>query len=532
MLFPSVCTLQDLAYDRQLQLKAEQVGQLFVRVGKLPAEAVAAAMQPPVPAPAVFGHRNKLQFTFSSRTFVPGANSGEGQVLEAAALGFLRPGHADQVLPIRECLLQGPAANAVLAVVQRVCTEQRLLPADDPSGTGCMKHLIIRSSSQGTAGSCVTNQEAGSGNVSEQLMVVLVTTDACDSQQLQPVVAAIRERVPEVVSVVHSIQPAEPATTTRTSSSSRGRRGENTTSGSRRRDSRTVQQVSSATSDTDDEDGMPRDSSRGRRNRRALTVSSSTVLWGRPVLTQRLCGLDFDISAHSFFQTNVAAAELLYGCVAAACEARSTDVLLDLYCGTGTIGLSLAAQVQEVVGFDVSASSVADAQANAARNGVRNARFVCGDLDQLAARDLRERPAAAPAAAGDGLRNSRQSRYKQQGAKQGGRGDHRPPAGGRASQLPVTAATGPAIQPDIVVVDPARAGLGMPVVRYLLSCTSARRVVYVSCNAATQARDLQRLCEPAHGFRLVAWRAVDMFPHTDHIETVAVLDRAAVTDTC
>jgi tRNA/tmRNA/rRNA uracil-C5-methylase (TrmA/RlmC/RlmD family) len=482
----------------------------------------------------MFGHRNKLQFTFSSRTFVPGANPSEGEVVTAAALGFLRPGHADQVLPIRKCLLQGPAANAVLAVVQRVCMEQRLLPADDPSGTGVMKHLIIRSSSNSAGGSSVTDLEAGRGSVAEQLMVVLVTTDACGSKQLQPVVAAIH-KVPEVVSVVHSIQHAAPGTIAR-SSSSRAGRSPSVNSGSRRDGRRKAQQASQPSSDVDEEDGMPDSSSRrpgqSSRNRRALAIASSTVLWGRPVLTQRLCGLDFDISAHSFFQTNVAAAELLYGCVAAACEPRSTDVLLDLYCGTGTIGLSLAASVQEVVGFDVSASSIADAQANAARNGIRNARFVCGDLDQLAARGLSEAPASAGAAAGEGSRIRRSPGQKQQRGKQVGRHDRGPPVGAGPSQLPAATAAVPAVQPNVVVVDPARAGLGMPVVRYLLSCTSAHRVVYVSCNAATQARDLQRLCEPTGGFRLVAWRAVDMFPHTDHIETVAVLDRAAVTDRC
>lgn len=155
---------------------------------------------------------------------------------------------------------------------------------------------------------------------------------------------------------------------------------------------------------------------------------------------------------------------------------QPSDVLLDLFCGTGTIGLCLAARCQQVVGVELAPSAVADARRNAARNAITNARFIQGDLAELQLADL------IPAA-------------------------------------------------DVVVVDPARGGLPPAVVDFLLrhNPSGLRRVVYVSCNPATQARDLQLLCGGATGrqYQLASLQCVDMYPHTAHVETVAVLDRRA-----
>eukprot|EP00878_Enallax_costatus_P023399 GHUV01024887.1.p1 GENE.GHUV01024887.1~~GHUV01024887.1.p1 ORF type:complete len:210 (+),score=24.18 GHUV01024887.1:462-1091(+) len=149
-----------------------------------------------------------------------------------------------------------------------------------------------------------------------------------------------------------------------------------------------------------------------------------------------------------------------------------------LTAGTGTIALRLAASncCKQVTGFDVSQSAIAVAKCNAARNKITNANFVCGDLNQLAKGGL----------------------------------------------------LGPGVKPDVVVVDPARGGLGRSVVNYLLNC-GAKRLIYVSCNAATQARDLQLLCgdSVSDSFELRSCVAVDMYPQTgvEHVETVVVLDR-------
>ncbi|EFJ48302.1 hypothetical protein VOLCADRAFT_60616, partial [Volvox carteri f. nagariensis] len=200
---------------------------------------------------------------------------------------------------------------------------------------------------------------------------------------------------------------------------------------------------------------------------------------GTPYIHDVLGGLKFRISPGSFFQTNTRQAEVLYDVVRRAAGLRpgAVDTVLDLYCGTGTIGLSLAGECRRVLGVEVLESAIEDARANAALNAISNVEFLCADA-----------PAAAAA----------------------------------ASPTAVTT-------PDVVIVDPARGGLTLDAASFLSRC-GARRVVYVSCNVATQARDLDRLCNGSGApFRLVSVQPVDMFPHTDHVETVAVLDRKELT---
>lgn len=194
------------------------------------------------------------------------------------------------------------------------------------------------------------------------------------------------------------------------------------------------------------------------------------TLWGRDYLMDELCGLQFKLSVPSFFQVNRPQAEVLYGLAADFAALTGAETLLDLYCGTGTIGLSMAHRAREVIGVEVVAPAVADARENARRNGVANARYLCAD------------------------------------------------AGAAAAQL---AAEG--VRPDVVVVDPPRKGLSGQVVDALLAL-SPRRVVYVSCDCATLARDLKAL---ARGYTLTRVEAVDMFPRTHHVETAALLEKTS-----
>jgi 23S rRNA (uracil1939-C5)-methyltransferase len=154
-------------------------------------------------------------------------------------------------------------------------------------------------------------------------------------------------------------------------------------------------------------------------------------------------------------------------------DLRKDDIVFDLYSGTGTIALHIAAHVKSVLGVESVAPAVADARKNAQENAVTNCTFLLGDLkDTLLA------------------------------ARKGG------------ESLP---------RPDVIIVDPPRAGMDEKVARELLGM-DARRIVYVSCNPATQARDLHIMCETGK-FSLKAVQPVDMFPHTNHIENVALLVR-------
>ena len=177
--------------------------------------------------------------------------------------------------------------------------------------------------------------------------------------------------------------------------------------------------------------------------------------------------LRFIINPKSFYQTNSRQAERLYGFVSELAGLRPSDTLYDLYTGTGTIALFLASQVRKVVGIEYVEEAIADARVNAVRNGFGNAVFYAGDMARVLTDDF-------------------------------------------------VAANG---RPDVVVTDPPRAGMHERVVQQLLAM-APRRIVYVSCNPATQARDLQML-----GARYDVGRIqpVDMFPHTQHVENIAEL---------
>ena len=177
--------------------------------------------------------------------------------------------------------------------------------------------------------------------------------------------------------------------------------------------------------------------------------------------------MHFIINPKSFYQTNSAQAQRLYSFVAELAELQPEDTLYDLYTGTGTIALFLASQVKKVVGIEYVEEAIADARINAKRNGFNNTVFYAGDMAKVLTPEF-------------------------------------------------IAANG---RPDVVVTDPPRAGMHESVVRQLLQ-TAPRKIVYVSCNPATQARDLQLLSER---YQIGRIQPVDMFPHTQHVENIVEL---------
>jgi 23S rRNA (uracil1939-C5)-methyltransferase len=218
-----------------------------------------------------------------------------------------------------------------------------------------------------------------------------------------------------------------------------------------------------------------------RRKAQIAAGEEERVLAGRDRIEERLGGLVFEISSASFFQTNTEQAERLLETALEGLALTGGERVLDLYSGTGTFTLPIALRAAEVLGIESAPAAVADAERNAARNGITNAGFLC----QEAVEALR-------ALSGGGARPG------PQGA--------------------------PAPRPfDAALVDPPRAGLHPEVVRRLIEI-GAPRLVYVSCNPSTLGRDLGLLCESR--YRLEWVRPVDMFPHTPHIECVAALARA------
>jgi 23S rRNA (uracil1939-C5)-methyltransferase len=199
------------------------------------------------------------------------------------------------------------------------------------------------------------------------------------------------------------------------------------------------------------------------------------VLHGPGVIHERLLGLSFAIAANSFFQTNTAQAEALFSIVREEASLSGSEVVFDLYCGTGSIALLLAGAARAVFGFELSPAAVADARRNAAENGIQNARFIEGDV-----------------------------------------------LAGLSPQGTGWTEEGPRPAPDLCVVDPPRAGLHPRMLPSVVAL-APRRIVYVSCNAAAAARDIEHFVR--QGYEIARIRPIDLFPHTPHVECVIRLER-------
>ena len=193
------------------------------------------------------------------------------------------------------------------------------------------------------------------------------------------------------------------------------------------------------------------------------------TLWGSDRLEDTLCGKTFRLSVPSFYQVNRVQAERLYAKAIEFAGLTGQETVLDLYCGAGTITLALSDHAKKVLGAEIVPEAIDDARENAARNGVKNAEFFCGDASDVAKKLAREN-----------------------------------------------------LRPDVITVDPPRKGLAADVVESIAEMQPGR-VVYVSCDSATMARDVKRLADL--GYTAQRACAVDMFPRADHVETVCLLSK-------
>lgn len=205
----------------------------------------------------------------------------------------------------------------------------------------------------------------------------------------------------------------------------------------------------------------------GRTN--VVLGKSFRVLWGRDWLEETLCGMIFRLSVPSFFQVNQDQTEVLYARALELAGLSGAETVLDLYCGIGTVSLCMAKKAKRVIGAEIVPQAVEDARNNAQRNGLQNAEFFCGDAGAVANR-----------LASEGVR------------------------------------------PDVVCVDPPRKGLA-PEVPGILAGMGPERIVYISCDPATLARDVGRFSQL--GYNVQTAEAVDMFPRTGHVEAIVLLQR-------
>ena len=205
------------------------------------------------------------------------------------------------------------------------------------------------------------------------------------------------------------------------------------------------------------------------KNTNVILGDTTETLWGKDTITDTMCGNAVDLSPESFYQVNTIQAERLYGAAKEFAQLTGKDRLLDLYCGAGTIGLSMADSVQELIGVEIVPEAVENAKKNAARAGIKNAVFFCGDAGSIAGKL----------------------------AEQG-------------------------MNPDVIVVDPPRKGCDKAAITAIAQM-QPERIVMISCNATTAARDCALLHQM--GYAVTQVQPVDLFPRTGHVECVVLLSR-------
>jgi 23S rRNA (uracil1939-C5)-methyltransferase len=354
---------QGLPYERQLEVKQEQVAEALRRIGELDG----FELEEIVPAVEQWRYRNKLEYSF-------------GEVDGETVLGFHARGRWDLIVDVDDCHLASEAGNAARNEVREWARLESIAPYDPRSRKGVLRNLAVRE-----------------GRRTGQIQTRLVTSAA---------------RLPKPPVDLHTVIEGDSGGT----------------------------------------DGP-------------------TGVLGEERLREELCGLKLEMSHGAFFQTNTEMAERLYAVAAEFAGLTGGERVFDLFCGIGTIGLTMARQAGEVWGLEIVPEAITDAERNAKLNGIENAHFVAANA-RTGTRDLVEK----------------------------------------------------AGKPDVVVVDPPRAGLSQKIVRRVIEC-EAKRIVYVSCNPTTLAPNAAQLGEA--GYRLRRVRPVDMFPQTPHIECVALFEKAA-----
>jgi 23S rRNA (uracil1939-C5)-methyltransferase len=352
---------QGLPYERQLQIKSEQVAEALRRIGELEGfeleEIVAAEEQ--------WRYRNKLEYSF-------------GELDREPILGFHARGRWDLVVDVDDCHLASEAGNAARNAVRDWARLESIPAFDGRSKRGVLRNLVVREGRRGG-----------------QIQTRLVTA---------------QRSFPKPPVDLHTVV-------------------------------------------ADDSGGN----------------EGPTGVLGEERLKEELCGLKWEISPGAFFQTNTEMAERLYAVAAEFAGLSGSEKVFDLFCGIGTIGLTMAKQAGEVWGVEIVPEAIEDAERNAKLNEIGNAHFLAANV--------------------------------------------------RTGVRPLLVQAG---KPDVVVVDPPRAGLSQKIVRRLIEC-EPKRIVYVSCNPTTLAPNAAQLGEA--GYRLTRVKPVDMFPQTPHIECVALLER-------
>jgi 23S rRNA (uracil1939-C5)-methyltransferase len=382
------CKWQHFAYAGQLREKEQMVHDAFTRLGKV----AVGEWLPILGSGETRYYRNKLEFGCANRRWLTTAEIDSAVSNEENVIGFHKAGAYDKLIQIEHCHLQGEPSNTLRNGIRALAEAMAIPFFDMREKHGLLRQMVVRTTTLG-----------------ETMLVLAFYADR--PQVIEPFLDAIRERFPQITTLVYCINP--------------------------------------------------------KVNEFLLDLDMRTY-YGPGYIEEQLGAVRFRIGPKSFFQTNSRQAKALYDVAADFAGLSPTDNVYDLYTGIGSIALYLAGRCGHVTGIEEIPEAIEDAKENARLNGTENVTFYAGDVKDILTAAF---------------------------AEQHGK-------------------------PDVLITDPPRAGMHPKVVA-MLNQLAAPRLVYVSCNPATQARDLQILAER---YRVVRARPVDMFPHTSHVENVALLE--------
>ncbi len=380
------CQLQNLNYDKQLELKAKHVRDNLERIGGFSSTLLNDVMQPIIGMDEPFHYRNKLQ--------IPVGLNKNGDVV----IGFYLA-HSHDIVPIDSCALSHPAIDGILPIIRRWIINNRIHIYHN--NKGILRHILIRY-----------------GYATGELMVCLI-----GNVHLEDKSDHAREFLDDLYDLADELQ-----------------------------------KVPGMTSIVFNENCV---------NTNVILGDKTHLIWGRDYICDFIGDITFNISAKSFYQVNPVQTKKLYDKVLEYSALTGVEEVWDLYCGIGTIGLYLSRHAKSVFGVEVVPQAIEDARVNVMLNGITNADFEVGKVEDIIETIDRTTP-------------------------------------------------------DVVVVDPPRKGCDIKCIESMLKL-QPKRIIYVSCNPSTLARDLKILCEDK--YTLTKATPVDMFPQTGHVETVAMLDR-------
>lgn len=379
------CKWQMLPYRQQLKYKEQETIDTFRKAH------IQGTVLPIVGSDSDREYRNKLEFSFSNKEFIPPENFVKGTSEKGNALGYHVPRLFDKVIDIKTCYLMDDINNEIRNSLRDFALEKGYAFYDLKTHEGWMRNLIIRYT---TLNECLVN-------------IVVAYEDKPTQETIKNFLI---QKVPGITTLLFTINPKLNA---------------------------------------------------------SIYDLEPVTFFGRGFIHEQLGELKFKISPKSFFQTNSYQAKKLYDITREFASLTGEEVVYDLYCGTGTIGLYLAGNAKKIIGVEAVEDAIADAKYNASLNQILHASFFAGDVISVCSENF----------------------FLENG------------------------------KPGVIVLDPPRAGLHEKLTKMLLSVRS-ERMVYVSCNIATQSRDLNLLSE---NYEIRRLQPVDMFPQTHHIECVAEL---------